>query len=58
LPDELKEANDEVDWHKIRGLRNRIVHGYFGINYNIIWSIIEDYLPELITQIKELLNNY
>ncbi|MFI5136609.1 MAG: DUF86 domain-containing protein [Sphingobacteriales bacterium] len=58
LPDEIKEANDKIDWHKIRGLRNRIVHGYFGINYIIIWAIIEDYLQELIAQIKELLNNY
>lgn len=57
LPEELRNNNEEIDWHKIRGLRNRIVHGYFGINYNIIWSIIEDYLFELISQIKELLNN-
>jgi uncharacterized protein with HEPN domain len=58
LPDEIKDNNDKIDWHKIRGLRNRIVHGYFGINYSIIWSIIEDYLFELIAQIKELINTY
>jgi len=33
LPEELKEANSNIDWFKIRGLRNRIVHNYFGINY-------------------------
>jgi len=54
LPDELKDNNPAIDWHKIRGLRNRIVHGYFGINYKIIWDIIEDYLPDLISQIKNL----
>lgn len=58
LPDELKDNNTEIDWHKIRGLRNRIVHGYFGINYKIIWSIIEDYLLDLIAQIKTLLNTF
>ena len=41
---------------KIRGLRNRIVHNYFGINYKIIWSVKEEDLPDLITQIKLLLN--
>ena len=35
LPDELKDDNAEIDWHKIKGLRNRIVHAYFGINYAI-----------------------
>lgn len=58
LPDKLKDAHNKIDWHKMRGLRNRIVHGYFGINYHIIWSIIEDYLSLLIVQIKELINIY
>jgi uncharacterized protein with HEPN domain len=58
LPDELKDNNNEIDWHKIRGLRNRIVHAYFGINYSIIWSIIEDYLATLIAQIKKLIDTY
>lgn len=54
LPEEMKDANPSIDWHKIRGLRNRIVHHYFGINYQIIWDIIQDYLPHLITQIKNI----
>lgn len=58
LPDELKDSNEEINWHKLRGLRNRIVHGYFGINYRIIWSIIEEYLVELISQIKKLIDIY
>lgn len=58
LPDEIRENNPQIDWHRIRGLRNRIVHGYFGINYKIIWSIIEDYLNELISEIEELINKY
>lgn len=58
LPDEVKNNNNGIDWHKIRGLRNRIVHNYFGINYYIIWTIIEDYLNLLIDQISALLNSY
>lgn len=56
LPEELKETNTNIDWFKIRGLRNRIVHNYFGINYRIIWSIKEEDIPNLVTQIKILLN--
>ena len=54
LPDELKDKAPEIDWFKIRGLRNRIAHGYFGINYKIIWDIITDYLTELVFQINKL----
>jgi len=54
LPDEIKDANPTIDWHKIRGLRNRIAHHYFGINYQIIWDTIQDYLPDLINQIKNI----
>jgi uncharacterized protein with HEPN domain len=58
LPDEFKDAIEQVDWHKIRGLRNRIVHNYFGIDYSIIWSVKENYLSVLIAEVKELLNKY
>jgi len=58
LPDELKDKTSEIDWFKIRGLRNRIVHGYFGINYKVIWDIVVDYVPELIIQISKLIDEY
>jgi uncharacterized protein with HEPN domain len=35
LPEDFKETHSEIDWHKIRGFRNRIVHDYFGIDYSI-----------------------
>jgi uncharacterized protein with HEPN domain len=58
LPDEIKESDNQINWFKIRGMRNRIVHNYFGIDYKIIWDTKEDYLGELITQITILLENY
>ena len=58
LPEEIKENSPDINWFKIRGLRNRIVHNYFGIDYKIIWATKEDYLDELIAQITILRNNY
>ena len=55
LPDEFKDKNTNIDWHRIRGFRNRIVHDYFGIDYEIVWQIKESFLPttlELISLIK------
>lgn len=57
LPDDYKDRCQQIDWHKIRGLRNRIVHDYFGIDYDIIWSVKENFLPELIREINILLKN-
>ncbi|MFC2089146.1 DUF86 domain-containing protein [Bacteroidota bacterium] len=45
---EFRDNNPEIEWNRIRGFRNRIVHDYFGIDYEIVWTIIETYLDELI----------
>ena len=48
LPEDIKDGISEIDWHKIRGFRNRVAHDYMGINYFIVWQIKEEFLPELI----------
>jgi uncharacterized protein with HEPN domain len=58
LPDEVKDNNPQINWHKMRGLRNRIAHGYFGLNYKIIWEVVEGYIPELFVQIDKLIEEY
>jgi uncharacterized protein with HEPN domain len=55
LPDDFKEAHHEVDWYRVRGFRNRIVHHYFGIDYSILWQIKETFLPEMLSAIKQLI---
>lgn len=52
LPDEIKDRFEEINWHHIRGFRNRIVHDYFGVDLNIVWKIISDQIPDLIKQIS------
>lgn len=54
LPEDFKDAHSNIDWHRIRGFRNRIVHDYFGIDYSIVWEIKELFLPDLITSLKSL----
>lgn len=54
LPDEFKAQYPNVDWGRIRGFRNRIVHDYFGIDYSIVWQIVENYLPELVVEVEKL----
>lgn len=54
LPDEFKEKNEIIDWHKIRGFRNRIIHDYMGIDYVLVWEIRNDYLPTLIAELEKI----
>jgi uncharacterized protein with HEPN domain len=53
----FRKNNPDIEWNRIRGFRNRIVHNYFGIDYEIVWSIIENYLDHLIIQLSELLRS-
>jgi uncharacterized protein with HEPN domain len=54
LPEDFKDIHSKIDWHRIRGFRNRIVHDYFGIDYSIVWEIKESFLPNLIKTLKSL----
>lgn len=47
LVDEFIEIHSAIPWYQIRGLRNRIVHDYEGVNLYLVWEIIENDLPEL-----------
>ena len=52
-----KEISDEVPWSKIIGMRNILVHNYFAIDKDLVWSVIENDLPALKSQISVLLTN-
>ena len=54
LPDEFKDQHNSIDWHRIKGFRNRIIHDYFGIDYSIVWQIKELFLPIFITQLSNI----
>lgn len=57
LSDAAKEAHPEVDWYKISGFRNVLVHGYLGVDLDRVWIIVERDLPDLkraiISMLKE-----
>ncbi|MCB9426070.1 MAG: DUF86 domain-containing protein [Flavobacteriales bacterium] len=50
---DFKLTHPDIEWDRLRGFRNRIVHEYFGIDYEIIWDIIESYLDELIEWLEQ-----
>lgn len=55
LPQELKDQNSQIPWKDITATRNKLIHDYFGVNLDILWAIIQDELPQLIEEIKQLI---
>lgn len=47
LSEPAKSAHPEMDWAGISGFRNRLVHGYLEVNFDVVWGVIENYVPEL-----------
>jgi uncharacterized protein with HEPN domain len=54
LPDEFKDKYELVDWFRIIGFRNRIVHDYMGVDYKIVWTIIEKDIDKLSAEIGSI----
>mgnify|MGYP005612183127 CR=1 FL=1 len=57
LPDSFKNVHSDIDWKRIKGLRNRIVHDYFGIDLLIVWQIRENFLKDLIKMLAGKLHS-
>ncbi len=49
---EFAEDHPEIPWRSMRGMRNRIAHGYFDINLDVVWDTVQTALPELAAQIS------
>jgi len=47
-----RNAHPAIPWRRIFGLRNRIIHGYFDIDVGVIWRVVNDDLPKLISQLE------
>ena len=56
LPEALLARYQEVPWHRMRGLRNVLVHEYFGVDQSIVWHTVCEDLPPLVPQMQQILN--
>ena len=51
---DFTEAHADVPWRNMRGMRNRIAHGYFDVNLNLVWETVQVALPALIGRLTLL----
>ena len=54
LPADFKDSHTHIEWHKVVGLRHRIVHEYFGIDLQIVWQILQKDMPALRKAISQI----
>jgi uncharacterized protein with HEPN domain len=58
VPDAVRHAHSEIPWRQVVATRNRLIHGYLGIDNDTLWSIIQDDVPDLLVQLKQLREQY
>lgn len=55
LPDELKEEHPEMQWKRMAGMRDRLIHAYFGVDYKLVWEAIKAEVPSMKLKLQEVL---
>lgn len=55
LPKDFAEANKETDWKSIVGMRDRLIHHYFGVDYDLVWDVVINEIPRLKADIEKIL---
>ena len=58
IPPEVRESYPEVPWRAVVGIRNRLAHAYLHISDDILWSIIQDAIPDLVPELRTILEAF
>ncbi len=56
LPNELLEKYPQIEWKRVKGMRDRLAHAYFGVDYELLWRVIKEELPSLCNVVKDMLD--
>ena len=58
IPHERRNAFPDIEWRRISGMRDVVIHAYFGVDNNIVWDVIQNKIPLLLNQIEKMLNDF
>ena len=56
LPQEFRDKHSDIEWKKIAGMRDKIIHNYFSVDYEILWDAIKQKLPTINEKIQLILD--
>jgi uncharacterized protein with HEPN domain len=55
LPDALRQKYGAIECHAMAGMRDRSIHNYFGVDYDIVWDVISKKIPELDAEVQKII---
>ncbi|MBC8174279.1 MAG: DUF86 domain-containing protein [Candidatus Marinimicrobia bacterium] len=56
IPHKLKQRHPHIEWKAIAGMRDRLIHDYFGIDYDIVWDVVINKIPSLHQEVKKIID--
>ena len=57
VPDDLRQEYPHVEWKALAGMRDRLIHGYFGVDYDIVWDAVTNKIPSLQREVEQIIRN-
>ena len=56
MPDSIKSKSVDIEWKEIAGMRDRLIHNYFAIDFEIVWDVVQNEIPTLKEKIEKIIN--
>ncbi|MBX3037056.1 MAG: DUF86 domain-containing protein [Anaerolineales bacterium] len=57
IPDEMRQKYSQIPWKEMAGMRDKLIHFYFGVDYDLVWKAITERLPNIKQDIEKMMKN-